>query len=334
MINRFIRFLCAMAIVLPMLFGVAHATAEEAEAVQALINQGQYDNAFARVEQALKKDKKSERLMLQRGFLLVQLNRLKDAKSYYKKLIRRLPKNAEPSNNLGVVYRMQGQYADAINQFKKTLKKFPDYGQAYENLGDVYIQQANIEFERGAKRLPLNQSLTNKAQLSAEFDVLATQGPAPDVAEEPEPAAEPAIEPEPVADVATAQQTLQGVPTKTEPRKTLKQEILDVLRSWTTAWTNLNSDNYLAHYSQEFTPGKGLVLSEWVAIKRESLNQISFVKLVLNDIKITPLGSNQAEVRFIQDYQSDAKNERSIKVLNFKQYGNLWLIVREQSRLI
>ncbi|MGB5707114.1 MAG: tetratricopeptide repeat protein [Arenicellales bacterium] len=282
----------------------------DANAVQLLINDQEYENAIARVDVALRNQKNNERLLLQRGFILVQLNRLEEARKHYKKLKRKLKSNPEPANNLAMIYRLQGQYDDAIELFRETIEKFPDYSQAYENLGDTYIELAQIEYQRGADQIALNDVLASKASISSNFNQIARDNtPAGKRRSLANQLGSAEIRTVNASEESSEQQPL------TTPLEAASEQVIETLRSWVTTWSNRDVDNFLAHYSREFIPAGGVGLPEWIGRKTEGISSTDFIKVRLNDIRISQNAADLVIANFVQEYETDSVNNRSLKSL-------------------
>ena len=116
------------------------------------------------------------------------------------------------------------------------------------------------------------------------------------------------------------------------PLKPPSEQVTDTLRSWVTTWSNRDIDNFLAHYSREFVPADGLGLPEWIGKRTEELGSTDFIKVRLNEIRITQSASDLIIANFIQEYETDSVNNRSLKSLTLKFYQDRWLILKEESR--
>ncbi len=153
---------------------VLAGTAEsDAAAIAQLLDLGDYDAAFESLDRALLDHSDDHRLLLQKGFVLVQLGLLDEARIFYLDILESFNHDPEPWNNLAMVYRLQGLHENAVKQLRRTLQKFPDYTRAYENLGDTYLELAGDHYERGAGQLEFQSRLSSKAELIKVFDKLA-----------------------------------------------------------------------------------------------------------------------------------------------------------------
>ncbi|MBU0711979.1 tetratricopeptide repeat protein, partial [bacterium] len=78
-----------------------------------------------------------------KGYIAVLLEKYDEAKSFYLRAIELNPEYTDAYNNLGIVYKEQGNYSDAIECFQKAIAINPNFSEAYLNLGSVYNDQEN-----------------------------------------------------------------------------------------------------------------------------------------------------------------------------------------------
>ena len=67
-----------------------------------------------------------------------QNNNLRDAQSYYQKVLELDPNYANAHNNLGVIFQGLGENQKAKDYFEKAIEINPDYVDAYNNLGAIF----------------------------------------------------------------------------------------------------------------------------------------------------------------------------------------------------
>lgn len=308
----------------------------DSDAVQSLIDAGEYRNAIARVEAALGKHKRDQRLLLQRGLALVQLDRLEEAESHYKRLRRWFRDNPEPGNNLAMVYRYMGRYDKAVEQFEDTIRKFPDYAKARENLGDTYVEMAARVYESGIEAIPDDTILISKLEIANRFNRIAYNN-TPEAKRN-------------ALNRATEAQAMDGEPT-TQPvadsggegaqpartnaaagESTSAEAVLRTLDSWITTWSERDVINHLAHYAREFDPDADLPLAEWIGLRRQELETARYIVIDLTGIQVRQTTPDRVTVTFEQRYESDRRTELSLKTLTLGMAEGAWLILREESR--
>src|SRR5688572_9538727 len=123
--------------------GVALATAAPAVSpgvieAQALMNQGQFEQALERLDRHIRSAPQDADARFTRGLVLVRLNRNDDAARAFVDMTRDFPELPEPYNNLAVIYAQQGDYDKAREALERALATHPSYAVAHENLGDIY----------------------------------------------------------------------------------------------------------------------------------------------------------------------------------------------------
>ena len=289
--------------------------------VQQLLAAGSHQLALQQAELGLQQNPGNRRLLFARGYALVKLNRLDDAASYYEQLRRVVTDDPEPGNNLAMIYRMQKKYPQAITVFAETIQAFPAYTQAYENLGDTYIELARNQYQQGFATTG-SASLQTKAAISGNFEQLVAQASALQVQ-----AAQPVMQQAKAAQPQAAAPPQQLDPTQVE------QAIVQKLSGWSDGWMSRDGEKYFAHYSQQFEPGGGRSLDEWMQRKQKALDKAEYIKIYLTDIEIdySPETPDIASVEFNQAYASDTFQGRTRKRLDLKNSQSGWLIVGESN---
>ena len=104
------------------------------------------------------------------------------------------------------------------------------------------------------------------------------------------------------------------------------------VESWANAWSARNADLYLSAYGMEFLPADGAARDQWEQSRRTRLQQSSFIKVGVSDLKIVEHGPEHAQVSFDQHYESDAFSDDVRKTLIMKKVGADWKIVEETVR--
>jgi tetratricopeptide (TPR) repeat protein len=73
------------------------------------------------------------------GIAYHQLSDMDNARKYYERAIKLMPKYAEAINNLGTVYYAKKSYRRAISEYRKALTLRPDYAPFLANIGTAYF---------------------------------------------------------------------------------------------------------------------------------------------------------------------------------------------------
>lgn len=121
--------------------------------VQELHRTGKPAEALKRLDGLLAAKPTDARLRFERGLLLADLKRNKDAIAVFVKLTQDHPALPEPHNNLAVLYAEAGQMDKAKASLEAAMRSKPNYGTAFQNLGDVYARMASRAY---AKALQIN----------------------------------------------------------------------------------------------------------------------------------------------------------------------------------
>ncbi len=302
--------------------GVALATAAPAASpgvieAQALMNQGQFEQALERLDRHIRSAPQDADARFTRGLVLVRLNRNDDAARAFTDMTRDFPELPEPYNNLAVIYAQQGDYDKAREALERALATHPSYAVAHENLGDIYAALSAAAYNRALSLDPNNAPVRAKLTLVNQLEGLADGGavaaarPAPAV-EAPAPAVPAPAAPAPPPDSTAG--------------------VTQAVQSWAAAWSAKDADKYLSFYAREFKPEGGATRQAWEAQRRERIAKPRSIKVGVSALKVAPLAPGRVQVTFQQDYQSDTLSNRSTKVLEMAQAKGQWLIRREYAR--
>ena len=158
--------------------------------------------------------------------------------------------------------------------------------------------------------------------------------PKPEPAPKPEPKPEPAPKPEPKPEatpkVAAAEKPAPKAAPRPDPTARQQAAVRSALDSWAAAWSARDVKAYLSHYSRRFKPSDGNTLERWKAVRRQRVSKPESIRVTLDQVEIKVRGRH-AEVRFVQDYQSDTYKVVDRKYLAFAQEGRRWKIVEERT---
>lgn len=109
-----------------------------------------------------------------------------------------------------------------------------------------------------------------------------------------------------------------------------RQALSHALEGWRKDWESRNTDNYLRHYSKNFTAG-GRVLGNWSRQKREVNARKSWIKVRLANVSLFfyPGKENLAVASFEQDYSSSNLSSKLHKRQYWIKEGGGWKIIYE-----
>lgn len=109
-----------------------------------------------------------------------------------------------------------------------------------------------------------------------------------------------------------------------------EKTLLNALTDWADDWQSLNTDDYLAHYSEDFI-GQEMDFAQWREHKQRVNKRKQWIKLELDDISVFK-DPNEAImiVTFMQDYRSDNFSSQDYKRQYWqKQPNGDWKILFE-----
>jgi len=133
----------------------------------------------------------------------------------------------------------------------------------------------------------------------------------------------------------SASALITGEPVKlalvTRLNQETRQQVQDSIDLWAAAWSDQNSDEYLAIYSAEFAVPGRQSRRQWEATRRTRLSLPSRidVRVAYNNFEV--VAPNTVQVDFNQTYDSNLYRDKSPKRLVLKKSGDLWRIISETS---
>lgn len=349
---------CTLAVAVP-------AAAQSPDAIQKLLERGQYKKAAQTSAAYLEDHPDAIRVRFQHGLALARLGRREEAIETFGELARAYPQAPEPANNLAVLYAQQGDYEKARRWLEAAMATHPAYATAHKNLGDVYTALAAAAYSKALDekgRADLGVELEYVADMSIEKEDADSDGtrlaasdgggrmrsvPAPEPAPEParppqpEPAPQPAPEPaaedkspaagEDAAAPNAATPDEGGAANPVGPTSGRAGEVMRTVRAWLRAWEAQDVSGYLDAYATNFYPGDGLTLAEWRAQRRDRVGSPAYIKIEISDPTVTFPEPGRAEVVFQQAYSSETYSDRVRKRLVLERKEDGWRIVREIS---
>ena len=130
--------------------------------VRKLLRQAKYAPALLVVNKNLETNPRDPQMRFWQAYIFEQLGQPEMALQIYLALTQEYPELAEPHNNLGVLYAIQGDYTKAKASFDAALRANPNYATAHENLGDVLLHLAQRSFQRAQKINTNSRSIQDK----------------------------------------------------------------------------------------------------------------------------------------------------------------------------
>ncbi|HTD06492.1 L,D-transpeptidase Cds6 family protein [Undibacterium sp.] len=344
-------FAFALLTSLPLALTAYPALADDAADAGKLLRVGQYPEAMQKVDAALAKKPKDAQMRFLKGIILSEQNKTAEAISIFSKLTDDYPELPEPYNNLAVLYASNGQYDKARAALEMAIRTNPTYGTAHENLGDVYAKLASQAYDKALQldsgnaaaklKLTMVRNLignstggTNPKTVVAQVANAPSVSPAP-TAKPAVPSVAPAKASKPEPETAKAE-TKADTKTEAKAAKAVaanngeQDEVLKVVESWAKAWSNKETNNYLAFYSKDFQTPKGESRKTWADERRVRIEGKGHIMVKVESPKVS-LDNNTATVKFRQIYSSDQLTANSRKTLVLAKQDGKWQIKQERA---
>lgn len=290
------------------------AAAADVEEARALLGSGQLDNALSKIESHLSGSPDDAEGRFLRGLILVKLNKTADALKVFAELTRDYPQLPEPYNNLAVIYAQQGDYEKARDALEAALATHPSYATAHENLGDIYAALAGAAYNRALSLDQANQGIRTKLNLVSQLDTQDRNAVPRTALTVSEPSLPPPAAP---------------TPPTTKPET---DAVTAAVQAWAKAWGARNLDAYFAAYDGDFKPENGLARGDWESQRRERIKKPQNISVSVSNIAITRVDGDRMQAQFRQKYTSDLLSNEITKVLELRNSGGAWKIVREFAR--
>lgn len=315
--------LLALSVALLLVFQLrAGLAANEYEDASKLFRQGNHSGALARIEAVIAGNPRDARARFLKGLILTEQSKPADAIKVFSALTEDFPELPEPYNNLAVLYASQGQFEKSRKSLEMAIRTHPSYAIAHENLGDVYAKMASEAYDKALQLDSSNAAAQTKLALIKDlFSIESTPGKASPPAKDPVAAAAPAIMDKPLPAPAS--------PTPQSPRADT-DAVLAAVTGWAKAWSDKNSDAYLAYYAPAFRVPGGEARAKWEAARRERIGKPTSIEVTVGAPAVSFESSERAVVKFLQSYKSDKLSTSGTKILTLVKSNERWRIIEEK----
>ena len=108
----------------------------------------------------------------------------------------------------------------------------------------------------------------------------------------------------------------------------MQTEVQTFLNSWRDAWASKNLNRYYDHYVVAFA-GDAKNTAAWRAQRKFKIMVNKTIVVNLDDVVLTSIAHDQAEVTFTQHYQAGAYQDKGKKTLKLQKTDGRWQIVQE-----
>jgi tetratricopeptide (TPR) repeat protein len=280
--------------------------------------------------------------------ILAARGNFEEARAALEKAIRTHPSYATAYENLGDLYsHMAGDAYRKALQVDKSLKTARPKLEMVNELAAL-ARAPDLQARSAQVALPAPKPaavvVAAAAQVPASTPVPAPVVAAPTPAPAPAPAAKPTPAPAPPPVVAAAAAPPAVVAAAPAPTPTpsvpvqrvdadagAKQELVQALQAWATAWSNRDMKAYAAAYASDFK-GSANSHAEWLSDRRDRITSKKRIEVRVSDIQVVLEGERAAQMKFKQSYLSDNMATQSRKTMQLRKVGARWLIVQESGR--
>ncbi len=318
----FIRYLVGLFFLLGLVVRPVSAEVAPAggnAAVQSALALGDYEAALNAVERRLKQTPQDPELLFIKALTLTMLERLNDASAIFYSLAREYPQLPEPANNLAVIQARLGDFLAAQRTLQELLQRHPGYAAAHENLGDVLTAQAETAYRRAAELGEADATLRGKLDILQSLNALPYTRKNSDLAPPP---ATPALV---LPTAQSGRADVQGRGAQQEQRAVVEA----ALEAWRASWAAGDVQAYLAAYSQEFVPPRGLERSEWIAQRRARVSPQRQADIRLTGVEMAFRDPGLVTVTVNQEYRSARFSDNVVKRIQLRRESGGWKILRE-----
>lgn len=312
--------------------------ADDAADISKLLRAGQAAEAMQKIDSILAQRPKDPQIRFLKGLILTEQNKSSDAISVFSKLTDDYPELPEPYNNLAVLYASSGQYDKARAALEMAIRTNPTYGTAHENLGDVYAKLASQAYDKALQLDSGNAGAKLKLTLVRNLIGNTTGGTNPKVAAPAATVVAAAPTSKTIAtnkgEVETRAETNKSEPkaiSKSAPAKDIDaDEVLKTVENWAKAWSNKDTNAYLAHYAKDFQTQRGESRKTWAEERRSRIDGKGRISVKIESPKVKVDGT-VATVKFRQIYTSDQLTANSRKTLQMVKQDGKWQIKQERA---
>ena len=300
----------------------AGLAANEYEDASKLFRQGNHSGALAKIETVIAGNPRDARARFLKGLILTEQDKSADAIKIFSALTEDFPELPEPYNNLAVLYASQGQFEKSRKSLEMAIRTHPSYAIAHENLGDVYAKMASEAYDKALLLDSSNAAAQTKLALIKDlFSSEGAPGKASPPAKVPVAAAAPEIMDKPTPAPA--------LPAPQSPRADT-DAVLAAVTGWAKAWSEKNSDAYLAYYAPAFRVPGGEARAKWEAARRERIGKPASIEVTVGAPAVSFESSERAVVKFLQSYKSDKLSTSGRKILTLVKSNERWQIIEEK----
>lgn len=102
-----------------------------------------------------------------------------------------------------------------------------------------------------------------------------------------------------------------------------------IVIGWLKAWNDKDTQQYLAAYSDRFTPALGLTRSAWENLRKKRISKKGGIQATITNLRPLRCDAQSAEMAFTQEYGSTDYRDQVDKTLQLERVKDTWKITRE-----
>mgnify|MGYP000883488451 FL=1 len=106
-------------------------------------------------------------------------------------------------------------------------------------------------------------------------------------------------------------------------------ELPKVVEDWLSAWNRKDVSRYLATYSDNFVPAKGMKRKQWESMRETRISKQGDLQIAIGKVQPVRCDAKTAEVSFPQEYGSVDYKDKVEKTLFLEQVQGVWKITKE-----
>jgi len=274
------------------------------------MRQGRLDEAKELLERALHTDERYARIQDNLSLIYVEM-----ARNSYAKALRMETEAAPPP--LTLLAQLEGE-----RSVETVHASHPPPDESDESAPAIVLaDQAHEEHPPElAELLPESSAIDDRAAVDA----------AEEPESEPEPEPEPTLAPEIVVESppADAEPVAAVDETPSPAPESRQQAIENMLKAWAKAWARQDTDAYLAYYDAAYAP-EGTTRKAWESERRSRIARPDWIKIQLEDIKVSLPGPDVAVVTLRQRYSAPRYTDMTLKRIGVMLQGDAWVIISE-----
>jgi len=111
----------------------------------------------------------------------------------------------------------------------------------------------------------------------------------------------------------------------------VKDELIETVDLWAAAWSDQNSPDYIASYSEDFSAPDGQSRRNWEALRKKRIMRPTNINLDIRYQRFELVDTDVVDVFFRQAYRSNTYSDLSDKVIRLRKEQKDWKILVERS---